>query len=397
MSKHSKIGASKAERWMNCPGSVAFCDTLPEAPTSIHAATGTIVHALGEKILKGEYEFELGGSNIEIDREYEQDGFTITVTEKMVEDAELYASYIRSVMQEHKVSFKDVYLEHRVEGTRIHPDAFGTCDCLINAPDELHVIDYKNGVQPVEVAGNVQLMLYALYASMTLNVYKPVVLTIVQPNRKDGGPAVQSYRPTPEECTDFGENILKAIERVEANLSRKENWDLMAGAHCKWCSAIPVCPSHKKMLELQTGVRFSKIDTDGMEIPELEYIDPERLSHLVRNVELVQQFCKQALSLAHGLAKKGTTIPGYKLITKYGNRKWINEKEAVARYEKEFGDDAFTMKFKSPAQLEKVLPKERRKEIEALVEKPETGVALVEDSHPAPQASPVHPGFKPIV
>ena len=40
---HSRLGASKAARWMACPGSVAACEGLPDS-SSAYADEGTAAH-----------------------------------------------------------------------------------------------------------------------------------------------------------------------------------------------------------------------------------------------------------------------------------------------------------------------------------------------------------------
>ena len=47
-SKHAKLSASSAFRWINCPGSVALADQLPAPGSSAYADEGTLAHALAE-------------------------------------------------------------------------------------------------------------------------------------------------------------------------------------------------------------------------------------------------------------------------------------------------------------------------------------------------------------
>ena len=46
--KHALLGASKAHRWMTCPGSISLESTFPEQE-SFYAAEGTAAHALAEE------------------------------------------------------------------------------------------------------------------------------------------------------------------------------------------------------------------------------------------------------------------------------------------------------------------------------------------------------------
>ena len=41
--KHSKLGASASDRWMNCPGSIRASEGVPNAE-SAYALEGTVAH-----------------------------------------------------------------------------------------------------------------------------------------------------------------------------------------------------------------------------------------------------------------------------------------------------------------------------------------------------------------
>ena len=51
MAAHAKLSPSAASRWINCPGSVALCATLPKPPSTFYADEGTSAHALAEKCI----------------------------------------------------------------------------------------------------------------------------------------------------------------------------------------------------------------------------------------------------------------------------------------------------------------------------------------------------------
>ena len=52
MAKHAKLGPSSASRWLNCPGSVALCATVPEEPSSEYADEGTFAHDIAERAIR---------------------------------------------------------------------------------------------------------------------------------------------------------------------------------------------------------------------------------------------------------------------------------------------------------------------------------------------------------
>ena len=51
-SKHAKLPPSSAERWINCPGSVALAEQLPPPGSSPYADEGTLAHAVAELKLR---------------------------------------------------------------------------------------------------------------------------------------------------------------------------------------------------------------------------------------------------------------------------------------------------------------------------------------------------------
>ena len=50
--EHSRLPASSATRWLNCPGSVKMSELFP-SESSIYAQEGTLAHALAESLLNG--------------------------------------------------------------------------------------------------------------------------------------------------------------------------------------------------------------------------------------------------------------------------------------------------------------------------------------------------------
>jgi hypothetical protein len=83
---------------------------------------------------------------------------------------------------------------------------------------------------------------------------------------------------------------------------------------------------------------------------------------------------------AVALIEGGAVVPGWKLVRRSGNRKWRDEKEVQqAMMDAGLTENQMmeTPKLKSPAQMEKVLPKAKRDIVEALVERPLGAPTLV--------------------
>ena len=92
---HSKYGASSAERWLNCPGSIQLSETVPPQPSSSAATKGTAAHKLGELALLdiGEPQTYLG-KDITLD-----DGTKYPVDQAMIDGVEVYVDYVRQQLK----------------------------------------------------------------------------------------------------------------------------------------------------------------------------------------------------------------------------------------------------------------------------------------------------------
>ncbi len=174
---HSKLGASSASMWMNCPGSVRLCAGIPNTPSK-YTSLGTAAHELGERCL-------LDGTNAHdhLGEKITADGKPHPVDVDMADAVQVYIEEIRgdiiqaldldlsvldgkSVLAALEKSAAIFGVEARFHLEWLHPDLFGTNDANFGVPlDVLRVYDYKHGQGvAVEVEDNPQLKYYALGA-----------------------------------------------------------------------------------------------------------------------------------------------------------------------------------------------------------------------------------------
>lgn len=378
--KHSMLGASSASRWMNCPGSNKLIEQLPTKPGgSSYAELGSAAHELGEYCLNfdsepanwigssGPLKDKLGRSVIT----YEQ-----FIDENMAEAVTVYVDYIRKQMQ----LGGELFIETKFDLSHLHEGMFGTADAAIYNPmlGVLEIVDYKHGqgvaVSPVN---NSQAMFYGLGALHTFDeqlAIDKIVLTIVQP--RAAGEAIKTWETTPEYLREFGETLKKS-----AKATLKKGAKLATGDWCKFCPALALCPQAKqKSLEVAQAV-FN--DESEIVLPDPKLLSVEKLREVLDFSETLSQWLKAAEGYAFELAERGTKIPGYKLVKKRANRRWINEDLAKAEFEKMLGSAAFSEpKFKSPAQIEGL--KVDKKLVASFTETPDNGntLALAEDRRP---------------
>jgi hypothetical protein len=163
MTAHALLGASKAHRWMACPGSIALEHDLPDT-SSPHAEEGTRAHELAAAVLLQQ---------------------TIAEGDFPAEMADHVNTYVDYVIRER--TGHQLLIEQRVDYSDVIgvPNSFGTADCIILAGDTIKIIDLKYGMGVrVDATENEQLMLYALGALETfglLGEFTKAKLVIVQP------------------------------------------------------------------------------------------------------------------------------------------------------------------------------------------------------------------------
>ena len=360
---HSKLGASQMHRWAKCPGSVRLSEGIEGAP-SIYAAEGTVAHSIGAECL----EKNIGTVSF-LGRVYEQEGFQIEVTEEMLDAVDVYLYAVRS----EATKSTDRLVEHKFHLKKVHPDLYGTADCVQYHPAEklLQVYDYKHGAGvPVEVKDNEQLKYYALGALLSSG--KPaaeIEMIIVQPrcNHPDG--LIRRHKISALDLLEFSADLLDAVKRTEA-----PNAGLLAGDHCRWCKAAAVCPELKNKALRNAQKEFE---------PLLPY-DPAELAASLDQLPAIEAWCESVRKFAYGEATHGRFPPGYKLVEKRANRKWIDEHSAELGLQAAGLAESEMFKereLRSPAQIEKTLGKKNAEAVLApLTKKESSGTTLVHDS-----------------
>ena len=183
---HSPLGFSGAERYMNCPGSVALIASLgpgegegdPE-----YRVAGTAAHAAWAWCLKD-------GKDAWEATEQEWEGYTLTAEDLAAGQVYLddARARIKAVPVEHKAS-AIVLIEKQFHAPDIHELAWGTIDLGLVAGFYCEITDYKHGEGIfVDAVENPQLMGYACLVLAKFPFIKHFKLRIVQPRCQYSGP-----------------------------------------------------------------------------------------------------------------------------------------------------------------------------------------------------------------
>jgi len=377
---HSRLGASSAERWMTCPGSVLMSDGIPDRPNE-YAMEGTAAHTLAEACLNSGTDTStwLGEEVAVGDR-------TFPVNADMAEAVQVYLDAVRGdLTSETRLEVETTFNLHQ-----IYPGLFGTNDACVYDPDTkvLRVYDYKHGYRVVNVVRNPQLMYYALGAALahTHMPLREVELVIVQPRCPHPDGPVRRWSTAPADLIDWSADLFAAAKRTEPL-----DAPIVYGEHCEYCPAGHSCPERREKSLAVVGM-----DGDKPAPPEPSDLSPEDLGDLLTRIRLVDSWMKRVRDYAYSRAIDGDAPVGWKIVEKRPTRRWIDNEKAVDQLH-ELGledGDIFEQKLLSPAKADKLLGKQK-KAISDFVVKESSGTTLAQESDRRPAVIPALLDFKP--
>ncbi len=373
---HSRLGASKAERWMNCTASVNAEDGKEDTP-SIHAKIGTACHAVAALCLES-------GQDAEefIDRTVEG----IVIDDDMAEDVQVYLDAIRA---DKAARGGKLLVERRFHLEWLHAEFFGTSDCCrLGTDGVLSVYDAKFGHKPVPVVGNPQLAYYALGAIETLPkslTIKAVELVIIQPNAPQAGDSPPGVRRVTVDHSDLLDLAQRLVDAAGEALGPAPTFN--AGSWCDYCRAAATCkPLRDKCMEI-AQLEFDDDagvvkDWGAKTVNPLEMTN-EQIAHALDAADIIEAWLGALRMHALVMSNGGAEFAGWKRVATRTKRRWHDDTKAAEELAFTFGlDDSsiFARKLVSPAQAEKLIGKEDRDALKPLYFKPEAGVRLVRES-----------------
>lgn len=342
---HATLGASSSHRWMNCPGSVRLTEHLPSPETSIHAAAGTAAHALAETCLRRGTE-----PHVYLGVAFEG----ILVDEEMADAVKMYTDFCRALSGE-------TFIEKRFNLAALKPSRplYGTADFVAFSGGVLDVVDFKFGKGVVvEADDNSQLAYYCLGAALTFPTgteFKRIRVTIVQPRAAHEQGPIRTAEFSFGELLAFASDLLAAAQATMA-----PDAPLHAGSWCRWCLASGQCPEQKARAQLIAQTEFSALPANTLPAPAL--LSPEQFSDILGKLHVLEDWASAVRATAQAKLERGEDVPGWKLVAKRATRKW-GDHETVAEWLKAKGftaEEMYDLKLKSPAQVEKLLGRDKK-------------------------------------
>lgn len=406
---HSDRGASSSKRWMTCRGSVRLCRQVPPSAGSFYATQGTAAHGLSEFCLWPLVHMNCKPKRAKDARaEFVKDNpkWAEYVDDEMVEAVQVYVDYVwntfgAGIMRgELRVS-----MESRLSLESLAPECagmFGTADLVIvdERNGRVWVIDYKHGAGVVvEVEGNTQTLYYALAVTLSLKTpVSSVTSVIVQPRGLHGEP----IREATADMVDMVEFTAELLDAARATM--EPDAPLVSGSHCRFCPAAALCPrlaeDNLNAARAEFGVSTAGERATLRVPPSPEILTPEQLAAILSARPLVEAWLEECGKFAQAQLEAGNdaTAGEFKLVAKRATRKWAQPDEQTADMLcTAFGlgdDDVFKTSLRTPADIEKKLPKDKRAMLESLVVKESSGTTLAPASDPRPAVSLANPALE---
>lgn len=354
---HAKLSPSSAHRWTRCPGSVREELKYPDN-SGPAALDGTRTHALLEMCLAMLEMRLLTGMDPElmVGMTTSDDEGSYTIDADRAKRVKVAVDHVRDLGGE-------VTTERRVDPSRLvgRDDLGGTVDVTVIVGDTAHVIDYKDGITPVEAVENEQLIAYALghLAGYNLPIngdypVKHMVLTIIQPKLAlKGLPPITSWELSVESLLSrIGDIVVKAsaTDAPDAPLVPGEK-------QCRFCKAKGGCAAVNTHVMDAVGM-FKSIDiVQQAAVTEPTEMSNDKLREVIEAAPLLRQLLEASEAEALRRMQMGQTIPGLKVVNGRGSRAWAHTEDEMVVKLKKIGIPAgalYVTKLISPAQAEKL-------------------------------------------
>lgn len=362
---HSVLGASAAERWMNCTPSAQLTAGM-EDETTTFAAEGTAAHALCEWKVRKALKMRAG-------KRPTSDYWT----DEMEEYTDDYRDYIMDLVGQAMQHCKDpvTLIEQHLDFSCYVPDGFGTGDFLLVADKELNVVDFKYGRGVAVYADhNPQMMLYALGA---LNLFdclydiEQVTMTIFQPRLS----SISTWTISTEELYQWAEEVLKP----KAELAAKGEGDFVSGSWCRFCKARNTCRARAE----------SFLGLARMEFQPPALLSDEEVAEVMEKADELSKWASDVMAYAQAEAiENGKHWNGYKLVEGRSVRKFSDEAKVEAAAKEAGYTDIYNKSLITLTAFEKLMGKEAfAKILGQYVTKPAGKLTLVPVSDKRPEVT----------
>ena len=376
MSAHAQLSPSKRNRWALCPGSIREEAKYPEQSGGAAAIDGTHTHTLLEVCLKdGDVD-----ASFHIGVEMEDDDGKFVIDKERAARVQIALEYIYKRLD----NSMTLLSESKVDPAFLlgRDDLSGTVDVQIIGNGVLELIDYKDGMAPVDAKGNMQLEQYAygVLAGYKLPVngaypFDTVRMTIIQPKL-----AMKNMNPISSfdvSVRDLMANMGTIIRQAAA--TDAPDAPLVPGeSQCKYCRAKGNCSALASNVMKEVGIMFQPIVNQTLDVAQQSAdkdptaMNDAQIRQIMEAAPLMRQLLEGVEKEALRRLKAGQSIDGLKLVNGRGSRAWALPESEIAEKLVKMGIPkiaVYETKLVTPAKAEKLTWTKKDGEVKQLTER----------------------------
>jgi len=377
MSAHSQLSPSKRNRWALCPGSIREEAKYPEQSGGTAAIDGTHTHTLLEVCLKdGDVD-----ASFHVGVEMEDHEGAFVVDKERAARVQVALDYIDKRTSEGNMTLLS---ESKVDPAFLlgRDDLSGTVDVQIIGNGVLELIDYKDGMAPVDAKGNMQLEQYAygVLAGYKLPVngaypFDTVRMTIIQPKL-----AMKGMNPISScdvSVSDLMANMGTIVKQAAA--TDAPDAPLVPGeSQCKYCRAKGNCSALASNVMKEVGIMFQPIVNQTLDVAQQSAdkdptaMNDAQIRQIMEAAPLMRQLLEGVEKEALRRLKAGQSIDGLKLVNGRGSRAWALPESEIAEKLVKMGipkTAVYETKLVTPAKAEKLTWTKKDGEVKQLTER----------------------------
>jgi hypothetical protein len=382
MSQHADRSPSGWPIYSRCPGAPAFwkspaCDGLRDQSEE-YSDEGTCEHLLFERGLNGHDLAQYLGTEIDVS-EPGEDPRPVEVTQEMLDHVRVGVDYVLGRKADLEMWGDRVLLrtETPVDPSELVDDdqAFGHCDAMLVAPDEIEIIDYKRVHShvidigtPVSPHGQTALYLVGAVCAYEGRTDWKMRITVIQPTRDHRDGPVRSVVLTQRDFLGF----VETAKAVLADAREPDRPRTPGPVQCEFCPGKAVCPEYAADVADKIGTSPVYTDAAAQELGEpVEGLSPAHLSAIQANAPFIRGFLNAVEKYITRRLEDGTAPPEiaqrWTLEPGKGRRRWKQDDDATLKALQALGwtdpesgkktrirkADAMESKVRSPAQIEK--------------------------------------------
>jgi hypothetical protein len=340
MTAHARLSPSARVRWQNCPGSVRALSAYPPSKrkSGPSAVDGTHSHTLLEQCIIHSHDNTIDDPQKYLGMCLTDHEGSFSVNQERIDRVRVATDYIRSKIIPNVTK---VHAERKVSPRALfnREDLDGTVDVTIVNGEHREIIDYKDGMQYVDVIDNLQLeqYVYGDYADVIIRGEEVTsyTTTIIQPKLAlSGGNPISSITHS----TGHFIERMPVLAMAAAATDAPDAPFVPGEKQCQYCEHRGACHPAATDALTKAGINFKDmtVTKDAAE-KDVHVMTNEQLLELVLAGPLLRKMVESAEAEALDRITSGKPVPGLKVVRGSGRNSWSKSEEEIAAALKKMG------------------------------------------------------------